>query len=109
MNLFSTTICSTLVEIGVIEIKSVIPSVQYKRIKSGVYDSAYRWQIIFNLLETKREWLDYISFCQDFTEDKRLFVQRIFASELEDDFLKIAKRVNEFGSLVEEVIRDIAA
>ena len=94
-------------EDGVIEIKSVIPSVQYKTVKRGTFDPAYRWQLIFNLRETGRSWIDYISFCMDFPENKKLFVQRINKSELIKEFEQIDLRLIEFKSLVDEIKQDI--
>lgn len=94
---------------GMIEIKSVIPSVQYKRIKANTYDPAYRWQIIWNLRESGREWIDYISFCSGFPEDKKLFVHRVYASHQEVAFKQIEVRLDKFFKLVEQVKQDIAA
>ena len=92
---------------GLIEIKSVIPSVHYKRIKNGGFDSAYRWQIMFNLKESGKDWIDFISYCANFTEDKQLYVHRILASEQQEDFDKMDKRIADFQSLVYEVKQDI--
>ncbi len=94
-------------ESGVIEIKSVIPSVQYKRIKSGTFDPAYKWQLIFNLKESGREWIDYISFCADFTDNKKLFVQRIHAASQSTAFAQVDKRVSKFMLLVDQIKMDI--
>lgn len=92
---------------GLIEIKSVIPSVHYKRIKNGGFDSAYRWQIMFNLKESGKDWIDFISYCANFTEDKQLYVYRILASEQQEDFDKMDKRIADFQALVYEVKQDI--
>lgn len=94
-------------ESGMIEIKSVIPSVQYKRIKTGTPDPAYKWQIAFNLRESGREWIDYVSFCADFPVDRRLFVHRVHAEQMEEQFNQIATRLAEFESLVNQVKHDI--
>lgn len=96
-------------DVGVIEIKSVIPSVQYKTVKRNAPDPAYKWQLVFNLKETGRDWIDYVSFCLDFPEDKKLFVKRINKSELTEEFKQIDLRLIEFKSLVDEVKHDIAA
>ena len=94
---------------GLIEIKSVIASQQYKRVKSGTYDSGYRWQLMFNLKESGREWIDYISYCSDFPEGKQLFVQRIHAKDQVETFRKIDVRVEKYLKLVEQVKADINA
>ena len=94
---------------GVIEIKSVIASQQYKRVKSGTYDSGYRWQLMFNLKESGREWIDYISYCADFPDGKQLFVQRIHAKDQVETFRKIDVRIEKYLKLVEQVKADINA
>jgi hypothetical protein len=94
-------------ESGMIEIKSVIPSVQYKRVKTGLPDPAYKWQIAFNLRESGREWIDYVSFCAGFPEEKRLFVRRIRADQLKEQFIQIDTRLAEFEALVNQVKHDI--
>ena len=92
---------------GIIEIKCVIPSVQYKRIKTKSFDSAYRWQLSFNLKESGRKWIDYISFCAEFPTDRMLFVQRIYTTDLVDDFKSIDLRVDDFFELVNQIKEDI--
>jgi len=92
---------------GVIEIKSVIPSVQYKTIKRNMPDPAYKWQLIFNLKETDREWIDYISFCSNFPENNKLFIHRIERINLDYEFKCIDSRLDEFKFLVNEIKQDI--
>ena len=92
---------------GLIEIKSVIPSVHYQRIKNGGFDSSYRWQLMFNLKESGKEWIDFISYCANFTVEKQLYVFRINAEEQAEDFEKMAVRIAEFKSLVHEIKQDI--
>ena len=94
---------------GLIEIKSVIPSVQYKRIKSQTFDSAYRWQLVFNLRETGREWIDYVSFCAEFPEDRKLFVCRVHAEDLAEDFKQVETRLAEYLELAAQIKADIQA
>jgi len=92
---------------GVIEIKSVIPSVHYERIRNGKYDRTYHWQLVFNLKETGRDWIDFVSYCQAFTDEKKLIVFRLHSSDLQDEFKKIDQRVGEFRSLVDEIKNNI--
>jgi len=91
-----------LLEDGVIEIKSVIPSVHFANIKRGSVDPAYKWQCIGNLQYTGREWLDFISFCADFPEDKQLFTHRLYAEKLTEEFKILNDRTHEFESLVND-------
>jgi len=94
---------------GMVEIKSVIPSVHYSAIKSGSYDSKYRWQLMFNLKETGREWIDYISYCEQFVEDKRLAVTRVLAAESAEYFDKIDQRLEEFENMVQDITNNIGS
>ena len=92
---------------GIIEIKSVIASTQYKTIKKQSFDSAYRWQITFNLKESGADWLDYISFSSEFPLGNQLFVKRVFAKDLTEDFERIDKRLIQFKELVDTIKNDI--
>lgn len=94
---------------GVIEIKSVIASVQYATLKRGTYDPAYKWQLNFNLKETERDWIDYASFCQEFPDNRKLIVYRMNKDEQQEEFKMIDDRLAEFKKLVDEVKRDISA
>ena len=92
---------------GVLEIKSVISSVHYQRFKKNKYDTAYHWQLMFHLRETGRKWVDFVSFCSEFPDDKKLYIERIFAADCSEDFVKMDHRLIEFQSLVNEIKQDI--
>ena len=87
-------------ENGVIEIKSAVPSMHFSRIKKQSYDSAYKWQLIGNVKYTGREWIDFVSYCSAYPKDKRLYVFRLWADRLEQEFKMIDERVSEFLDLV---------
>ncbi len=93
---------------GLIEIKSVIASTQYTTIKKDGVDSAYKWQVIFNLKESEKEWLDYISYCSEFPLGRQLFIKRLFASQFEKEFKEIDERLDEYKELVESIKSDIS-
>ena len=86
---------------GVIEIKSVIGTTHFATIKRQNVDPAYKWQCIGNLLFTGREWIDFISYCEEFPEDKQLFVKRLHKADLSEEFEMIKNRIEEFKLLVE--------
>lgn len=88
---------------GVIEIKSVIPSVHYKRIEKGGFDTSYRWQLMFNLKETDRDWIDFVSYCHDFPKEKRLYTCRVNKADCEADFEMMKIRLDEFESLIAKI------
>jgi len=93
---------------GLIEIKSVIPSVHYKRIKTNSYDPAYRWQMIFNLKESGRDWIDFVSFCNSFPDDKKLFIHRLRAESLKTAFDQIDARLAKFFLLMGQINKEIS-
>ena len=92
-----------VLDCGLIEIKSAIPSIHYERIRKESYDSAYKWQLIFNLKESGRDWIDFVSFCSFFPEDKKLYVKRLSREDLQKEYDQIDERLGEFFSLVNEV------
>lgn len=85
---------------GLIEIKSAIPSIHYERVRKQAIDSAYKWQCAANLIHTSRAWLDFVSFCADFPEGKRLFVYRLYWEEITKEAEMIQERSEEFETLV---------
>lgn len=94
-------------DVGVIEIKSVIASVHYSSIKRASYDPSYRWQLIGNLYHTGRDWIDFVSYCADFPEDRRLFTCRINKEDCKEEFEKLHTRTHDFFFLVEQIKKDI--
>ena len=87
---------------GVIEIKSVIGHVQFATIKRGKYDPSYKWQLVFHLRETGRDWVDYVSYSSDFPEGNRLYVYRCDRDEFKEEFKMVDERLEEFFILVED-------
>jgi hypothetical protein len=87
---------------GVIEIKSVISSVHGKNVKRQGLDPAYRWQFIGNLKFTGRDWLDFISYCSTYPDDKQLFIHRIKKEDLAEEFKMLDERIAQFKKLVDE-------
>lgn len=87
---------------GVIEIKSVIDTAQFANIKRGGIDPAYKWQVMFNLMETGRTWLDFISYCADFPEQTKIFSHRVYAFDCGIQFLMINARKKQFFKFVEK-------
>jgi len=81
---------------GVIEIKSVLAHVHYSTIKRMGIDPAYKWQCYLNLKVTGRQWLDFVSYCAEFPEDKQLFIWRVWAKDLREEFLQLDSRIKEF-------------
>ena len=87
---------------GLIEIKSVITSVHYANVKRQSVDPAYKWQCIGNLKFTSREWIDFISYCSDFPEDKKLYTHRLLKDNLTEEFKALDDRIDQFRKLVDD-------
>ena len=90
---------------GLIEIKSVIYSVQFKNIIRNSVDPAYKWQCIGNLYFTGRDWIEFVSYCADFPEDNQLFIHRMVREDYTEEFKMIDERTGEFLELVNKSIK----
>jgi len=87
---------------GAIEIKSVIATTHFANIKRMKCDPAYFWQCLGNMKFTGRKWIDFISFCVEFPEDKQLFSYRMKAENYSTEFAQIDMRIAQFEKLVQE-------
>ncbi|MFW5410742.1 lambda exonuclease family protein [Pectobacterium brasiliense] len=92
---------------GVIEIKSVIAPTHYATLKRGSFDPSYRWQLVGHLDCTGRDWVDFVSYCADFPEDKQLVVWRLTREECAEEIESLRERRDHFLSLVMEVKQSI--
>lgn len=92
---------------GVIEIKSVTPAVHYNTLSRGKHDTAYTWQLVGHLDCTGREWVDFVSFCPEFPEDKQLIVYRVFRDDMIKEIEMLRQRREEFNELVCEIYNRI--
>ena len=88
---------------GLIEIKSVLNHVHYASFARKCYDPAYKWQVLFNLKESGRNWIDFVSFCSTFPAEKRLCVYRVFRKDVQKEFDLIDRRLDAFFKLVETI------
>ena len=96
-----------IVENGLIEIKSVIPSVHYANIKRQNIDPSYKWQCLGNMKFTDKEWIEFISFCDKFPEGKKLFIYRCVKERYQDEYKMIDERLDQFLGYVETVKKRI--
>lgn len=92
---------------GLIEIKSVIPTTHYANMKRKNVDPAYKWQFYFNLYFTNRTWIDFVSYCDNYQEDKKLFIHRLHKEDLSNEFEIMNARINEFIVYVEKIKQKI--
>ena len=87
---------------GMIEIKTRIEKHQLPRLKNQNIDPSNKWQIQGNLWLFDRYWCDYISFCPEFKDSRRLFVRRV--SRI-DDYQHLSFRLYQFEKLINEEIK----
>jgi len=87
---------------GMVEIKSALPAVHYNRIKKQSYDSAYKWQLVGHLKISGRDWVDFISYCSSFPDDKKLYVHRSYKEDFSKEFEMVDARLKEFRTLISE-------
>lgn len=88
---------------GLVEIKSAIISVHYDRIKKGSFDSAYKWQFLFNMRESRRPWIDFISYCADFPKESKLYTYRLWANDFEKENEQMCERLADFYDLIDHI------
>lgn len=89
-------------EHGCIEVKCVIPNTQWKRIKKGGIDTAYKWQINGHIWIGNKQWCDFISYCPEMPKNKQLHISRVERDEEIIDRMKL--RMSEFKK---EVLKNI--
>ena len=87
---------------GMIEVKSAISDIHYDRIRRQSFDPSHKWQCLGNLKISDRDWLDFISYCIDYPEGKRIFVYRFHAKDYADEFEMIDLRIEKFRALIIE-------
>lgn len=87
---------------GVLEIKCVIGSVQFETIKRNKFDPKYKWQLVFELRETGRDWIDYVSYSSDFPENNRVVEYRIDRDFFKEEFVMVEDRLEQFFKVVNE-------
>ena len=94
---------------GVLEIKSVIASTHYATLLRSSYDPSYRWQLIGHLDCTKRDWVDFASYCSDFPIGKQLIVYRLFKDNVVGELAQLNERRELFLEMVLNVENNILA
>jgi hypothetical protein len=90
-------------EDGLIEIKSGIATIHYERIRKDTFDSQYKWQLIHNLKESWRDWIDFVSYCSSYPKETQLFVKRLEWEDYSEQYTMIDERLAEFFKLIETV------
>ncbi|HUH49357.1 MAG TPA: YqaJ viral recombinase family protein [Mycoplana sp.] len=92
---------------GVLELNSVIASTHRATIRRGSFDPAYRWQIVGHFDGTKRDWVDFGSYCSDYPEHLQLVVYRTYRDEVAAELAQLAERRAQFLDLVRDEINQL--
>lgn len=92
---------------GLIEIKSVIASTHYATLQRGSFDPAYRWQLTGHLDCSGCDWVDFVSYCSDFPDDRQLIVYRVTQDDLAEEIVKLKARRDLFLELVDTTLQSI--
>jgi hypothetical protein len=92
---------------GIIELKSAIPTIHRSRVKSGTFDHHYFWQFVGNMKFPKADWIDFVSYCGEYPEGKKLYIYRLLASEYVKEFAMIDERLALFHAMVDEIVIEI--
>jgi hypothetical protein len=53
------------------------------------------------------EWIDFVSYCKSFPDDKKLFIARMYAESFKAEYRMIDTRLDEFRELIEETKQTI--
>lgn len=92
---------------GVIEIKSVIASTHYETLKRKSFDPAYRWQLAGHLDATGRDWVDFVSYCDDFPARSQLIIYRSTRDDMKIEIEKLAARREKFLELIATTLESL--
>ena len=87
-------------EQGRIEIKCVGASAQWKRLKKGGYDTAYKWQIQGHLWVGDAEWCDFVQYAPKMPLNKQLYIHRIHRDEIM--IAEMETKMNKFRELIKQ-------
>lgn len=86
---------------GLVEIKSALAHIHYERIRKQNCGSAtYKWQMLGNMKAAEKDWIDFISYCSSFPDEKKLYVIRYLANDFQKEFDMIDERLNQFRPLI---------
>lgn len=87
-------------DVGGVELKSVIATVQVQTLLRGGYPPEHKPQVQGNLWITGRQWWDFVSFCQDMPARRRCYIFRVhrdetYIAELEQEVRKFLEDVDD--------------
>lgn len=92
---------------GLVEVKSVIASVHDANMRRGKPDPAYKWQLLTHLDASGREWVDFVSYCEDYPEWDQLCVYRVLAKDVQEELAQLRERRRQFIELIKAKVAEI--
>lgn len=87
---------------GRVEIKCVGQNAHWPLLKKGGYPSEHKWQLQWHLIFGAR-WCDFVSYCPEFPENKRLYICTVYRDD--EMQIQLKHRISQFNDLVDENIR----
>lgn len=97
----------TFDRLGAIEIKCPIPKTHVKYIRQNQIPNEYKYQVYnYFLVNTELEWLDFISYCEAFTE-RPMWIKRILRSDLKNELELCKSAIDGFTSKIEKYYKQI--
>jgi hypothetical protein len=92
---------------GIVEIKSVIPTTHYDTLMRKSFDPTYKWQLVGHLEATGRQWVDFVSYCSDFSESKQLLIYRSYKEDFASEIERLQARRLDFLELINQTMEII--
>lgn len=97
----------TFDRIGGIEIKCPIPKTHVKYIRQNQIPNEYKYQVFnYFLVNTKLEWIDFISYCETFTE-RPMWIKRVYRKDIENELTEARNELIKFTLKIEKYYKQI--
>lgn len=92
---------------GGVEYKNPQAATHYQTLMDKKIPEHYYWQIIQCLLVTRSEFWDYVSFHPDFPENAQLYIQRVYAKDVQKDIENLIVELNKANQEAIELVYEI--
>lgn len=90
-------------ENGLIEIKAKQPQVQISILRSGDIPKEHLDQLDGGLLNSGREWMDFISYCPNLP----IFIKRVYAEERKAQLEKLNTLIEKYNAQIDDIVDQI--
>lgn len=98
--IYGDSIDGLVEDYGGIEIKCPKYTTHFSTIIKDNYDISYKWQIQGHMWINDLDWIDYISYCPDFPDNKSLYVHRVDRDE--NRIVELETKLDLFSKMVKE-------